>query len=271
MLFQKHTKIQNHSGQPESKGFDAEQLNNKAVTKLRKRGEEWRDMVYVDDAPLNGPNLYIILTGFHDPDLPEHLVNAGVPLSFITRIKRSNRDLDKLAEYETLQEFEKTKNLHRFGIYSSCVFDLFRFWSRIETRAMDPGSHPVLLDVAVLLFRPPKLPEIYHDDEYERLKKDVYDRVSYFMYDLYDLHRQHRNYLKSTRIEGAIADDAGRKCGTTIYRALLDVVPQERVSVPLILFAILAQIDGNDDEELIELGKMKAAVAKEVSITEFRY
>ncbi|XP_076658524.1 sperm-associated antigen 17 [Halictus rubicundus] len=239
-------------GQPGTKSFNAEKLNNKAITRLRKRGEEWRDMVYVDDAPLNGPNLYIILSGFHDPDLPEYLINAGVPLSFIMRIKRSNRDLVRLAEYRTIQEFEKTRNMYRFSVYNSSIFDLFRFWSTIETRMMDPEAHPALLDVAILLFRPPELPEIFHDDEYEHLKKDLYDQVSYFMYDLYDLYRQHRNYLKSMRIETAVVDDAERKCATETYKALLDAVPQECISLPLILFAILAQIDANDRGNLIE-------------------
>nr|XP_033321461.1 sperm-associated antigen 17-like [Megalopta genalis] len=239
-------------GQPGSKSFNTAKLNNKAITRLRKRGEEWRDTVYVDDAPLDGPNLYIILTGFHDPDLPEHLINAAVPLSFVMRLKRSNRDLDRLVACGTVDELEKTRSTNRFGIYHSSIVDLYRFWSTIETRTMDPETHPALLDVAILLFRPPELPEIFRDDEYEHLKKDLYDRVSYFMYDLYDLHRQHGNYLKSTRIETAIADDAPRKCATETYRALLDAVPQECISLPFILFAILAQIDANDGGNAIE-------------------
>ncbi|XP_015429700.1 PREDICTED: sperm-associated antigen 17-like [Dufourea novaeangliae] len=238
-------------GQPGSRAFNAERLNNKRLTKLRKRGEEWRDTIYVDDAPLNGPNLYIILTGFHDPAISEHLVNAGVPLNFILRIKKSKRDLELLAEGDTaMNDFDKTRHLHRFGIYNSSIFELFHFWSKIETWMMDPETHPALLDVAIRVFRPPRFSLVFDDVEYERLKRDMYDNVSYFMYDLYDLYRQHGNYLKSMKLQKLAADDRQEKHDTKIYEALLDSVPQECVSIPLVLFAILAQIDGNRNEEL---------------------
>ncbi|XP_043256109.1 sperm-associated antigen 17-like [Colletes gigas] len=234
-------------GQPRSKGFDAEKFNNKANTRLRKCNEEWRDAIYVDDAPLNGPNLFIILSGFHDPDLPEHLISAGVPLSFILPIKRSNKELDRLARYETARkEPLEIRSLLHFESYESSGFDLFKFWSTIETRVMNPQVYPALCDVAFVTFRPPKLPNVYDDDQYESLRKDMYDRVSYFLYDLYDLYRQHTNYLKAMRIEENIVDRREEKHDTNAYETFLDAVPQECVSVPVILFAMLVQIEASE-------------------------
>ncbi|XP_053994068.1 uncharacterized protein LOC128884608 [Hylaeus volcanicus] len=234
-------------GQPGSKGFDAEKFNNKANTRLRKCNEDWRDAIYVDDAPSNGPNLFIILSGFHDPDLPEHLLSAGVPLSFILRIKRSNKEFERLAEYETIQRTPlQTKSLLHFESYESSGQDLFKFWETIETRVVEPETYPILCDVAFVTFRPPRLPKIYDEDEYERLKKNMYDRVSYFVYDLFDLYRQHSNYLKVMKVEERISDNSEERCDTQVYETLLDALPGECASVPMILVAMLLQIESNE-------------------------
>ncbi|KOX77221.1 Sperm-associated antigen 17 [Melipona quadrifasciata] len=229
--------IINPAGQSDTRRYD-----RKANTKLRKRGEEWRDAVYVDDAPINGPNLYVILSCFHDPDLPQQLINAGVPLRCLMRIKRPGERLARGGDVET-----RTGKLYFLEEYSARLLKLYNFWTKLEERSRDPVANPELCDVGFLVFSPPRLDEESKDDD-EALKKDTYDRVSCILYDFYDLYRQHGNYLRSMRLEGGMEADGSTtgRANTQVYETLLDGFPTECVSVPLILFAILTQVEANE-------------------------
>lgn len=231
-------------GQPGSKGFNAEKFNNKANTRLRKRNEEWRDAIFINDAPLDGPNLYIILTGFHDPDLPETLMEAGVPLTTVVPIKRPREQFYRLTEREISEESEQAQEV-LLGQYTCSRLELFKFWTTIYERWTDYEAHPLLCDIAFPAFCPPNMEPTYDEDEYERQKQVAYDEVSYFLYDLYDLHRQHRNYLKSMKVEDVA--DVKDTCDKTVYESLLDSLPADRVSVAFILFAMLMQVTGNEE------------------------
>ena len=101
---------------PHSKKFSLDHFEKKANTKLRKRNEEWRDAVYIDDAPINGPNLYIILMGFHDPDLPGQLKSIGVPICCMLQIKRPDEELNQNIEEEI--DIDESKKLVFFEKYT---------------------------------------------------------------------------------------------------------------------------------------------------------
>lgn len=238
----KPIRIQTESSiNPAGQDSDTRRFERKANTKLRKRGEEWRDAVYVDDAPIDGPNLYVILTCFHDPDLPQQLINAGVPLRCLMQIKRPGERLVPDDDVETRSE--ATGKLYFLEAYSARVLKLYNFWTKFEERSRDPVTNPELSDVGFLVLSPPRMTEESSKED-EALKKDMYDRVSCILYDFYDLYRQHGNYLKSMRMQGGMEADG--RANTQVYETLLDGFPLECVSVPLILFAILTQVEANE-------------------------
>ncbi|CAL7944241.1 unnamed protein product [Xylocopa violacea] len=240
-------------GQPRSKTFDAERFNRKANTKLRKRGEDWRDTVYVDDAPLDGPNIYVILTGFRDPDLPALLINAGVPLKCMLQIKRPNENLvNRPTGYETIDEEPSLKKFQFLEKYNANRAELFNFWTNLKKLLMNPEKYPEYCDIGFVVFCPPQLADASNDEEYEDQKKDIYNRVSYILYDFYDLYRQHCNYLKSMKIEKNIVDESTKKVSTEVYETILNAFPLECLSVPLILFAILTQVEENEKRIAVE-------------------
>ncbi|KAG7204822.1 hypothetical protein KM043_005226 [Ampulex compressa] len=232
---------------------------SKANTRLRKRGEEWRDAIFLDDGPLDGPNLYVVLTGFHEPELLPELISAGVPLTCVLRLEGPARAADGRGRGEALAEDPREgKRLDFFEGYEVEQPVLSRFWSFIEERLMDRAYR----DIAFLTV--PTLETPGYDDYAELEEVDMYDRVSLAMYRTYDLYRQHANYLRCTRIEKRIARNTEEAPDSGLYADLLEVIPQEYVSVPIVLSALLLQVEANLDKEGESLeGNLNAPRASE--------
>lgn len=248
---------------PHSKKFSLDHFEKKANTKLRKRNEEWRDAVYIDDAPIDGPDLYIILTGFHDPDLPGQLKSIGVPICCILQIKRPTEELNPNIEEEIMDIDSESKKLVFFGKYTVTKSKLYNFWTTIEKRLREGELYPEYHDIGFLIFCPPRYPKTLDRKEYEANKKDIYNRVSYILYDFYDLYRQHGKYLKSMKIETSIFDKRIEKPDLKVYESFMKAFDNtflpECVLLPLIMVAMLMQVEENEN-------KMKQTV-KDISDT----
>lgn len=218
-------------------------FNDRANTRLRERDEERRDFVRTDDASSSKePNLYVILSGFYDPDLPAELQNVGAPLTCILEIK-SSPDERNIAYYEEAEEgLMLQKESYSFGDYCISENDLFEFWTVTHERFANPLAYPVYSDIAILPVCPP---ETSVATEKESLMRDMYDRTYLALRHLYNLHRWHANYLKSMRLEEAIVDARDETVDTRNYEDALSDIPNEYISVPLILGAILLQIESN--------------------------
>lgn len=230
---------------PHSKKFSLDHFEKKANTKLRKRNEEWRDAVYIDDAPINGPNLYIILMGFHDPDLLGQLKSIGVPICCMLQIKRPNEELNRNIE-EEIVDIDESKKLVFFEKYTVTKSKLYNFWTTVEKRLQEAELYPEYHDIGFLIFCPPRYSKTLDKKEYEANKKDIYNRVSYILYDFYDLYRQHGNYLKSMKIETSIFDKRIEKPNMKVYKSFMDTFNTflpECVLLPLIMIAMLMQVE----------------------------
>ncbi|KAI4504349.1 hypothetical protein M0802_000820 [Mischocyttarus mexicanus] len=225
-------------------------LRGKANTRLRIREEEWRDVVYVDDAPLDGPNLYVILTGFHDPDLPVELINIGVPLTCILKIKRPGEKLEHVSLHYREEENRDTvydrMRLRFPETYTVDKVDLYKFWISLKNILKNPQSVELFSNITFLTLKPAILLETSDDLEYETLKKDIYDKVSFIVYDLYDLLRKHSNYLRSMLIQRYDVDEM-KEADANVYHAILDALPTECVTVPILLHVLLLQVEANLD------------------------
>ncbi|XP_029173907.1 uncharacterized protein LOC114942652 [Nylanderia fulva] len=142
---------------------------------------------HVNDISFDGPNLYVVLSGFHDPDLPAELLHVGVPLICILKIKPT--DEREIASPET-----KKKNLvrrdtspHFSEDYRADENELYKFWT----------------------VTPRQVPE-----EHETGKR-IFDKRNETMED------------------------------TRIYEAALSDIPNEYINVPVLLGAILLQVESN--------------------------
>ncbi|XP_043670280.1 uncharacterized protein LOC122630161 [Vespula pensylvanica] len=243
-------------------------LRNKANTRLRIREEEWRDIVYIDDAPLDGPNLYVVLTGFHDPDLFVELMNIGVPMTCILKIKRPGETLQHISS------FNEEKNQHtdriwlRFpGSYAVDKVELYKFWTSLKNTLKDPQAIQTFSNIAFLTFKPPFLAETLDDLEYKILKKDIFDKVSFIVYDLYDLLRKHSNYLRSMLIQRYDIDEK-EEAEANVYHAILDALPTECVTVPTLLNALLLQVEANLELILVDRSFQEQNVSAKENVVE---
>lgn len=199
----------------------------------------------MDDVPFEGPNLYVVLSGFHDPNLPAELLSIGVPLVCILEIKLpGERYVDMYHETREKDFISHDKTRFHEG-YRIDVKKLDEFWAITRERFANLSAYPIYSDIAVLTFPPAALPETFNITKREFLKRDIRDRALRTLHHLYDLCRQHAKYLKSTKLERGIVDERDGTMDTRIYEDALSDIPNEYINVPLILGAILLQVESN--------------------------
>lgn len=198
----------------------------------------------MDNIPFDGPKLYIVLSGFHNPDLPAELLSVGVPLTCILEFKLS--DEQYIAYHETERKDttirDKTPFFEDYRINET---ELLEFWRVTHERFANLSVYPMYSNIAILTVRiTPVFSEIINATEKESLKRDIYDKVCLTLCDLYDLCRQHAKYLESMKLERGI-DKTDETIDTKIYEDILNSISNEYIDVPLILSAILLQIEHN--------------------------
>lgn len=195
----------------------------------------------MNDVPYEGPNLYVVLSGFHDPDLPAELLNIGVPLVCILEIKLPNEQY--VAYHDTKEKHFISHDETRFSeAYHIDANKLDEFWTITRERFANLSMYPIYVDIAILVFSPATLPVTFNIAE---KKQDTYDRALRTLYHLYDLYRQHAKYLKSMKLEEGIVNKRDGTMNTKIYEDALSDIPNEYINVPLILGAILLQVESN--------------------------
>ncbi|XP_012281702.1 uncharacterized protein LOC105700447 [Orussus abietinus] len=215
----------------------------KANTQLRRRGEEWRDQVFVDDAPPEGPRVFVILSGFHDPELPLQLVKAGVPLTCLLKIERPGEKVQPPSDVEVhrVVPVSNRRKMMIFRDQETRKDDLYRFWTGFEESLKSASVRQDLGGLMCRTFCPPEIPKSLDHEQYDRTRRDLYDRLSFLVYDLYDVHRQHIKYLRSMKLQEKLEEQSS--IGMKRYTTIMDSIPSECVLIPLVLHALLAQVE----------------------------
>lgn len=196
-------------------------------TLVRKRGEEWKDGAFVDDSPPEGPNLYVTLTGFYHFELIQQLVQAGVPLMAILKVKNSYENI----KYSTFK--------------NECEPDTIdSFWSSLEDALNDKNEFKDYCNFILLNLCHRPMRDYLEDDEHDRLAAQIYDQVSHVAFDLFDCYRQHVQYIRQMNLF-SFEDASFRPENLNCYDEKMEKVPGELVSVPLIVDALLQQVVEN--------------------------
>ncbi|XP_014369677.2 uncharacterized protein LOC106719750 [Papilio machaon] len=199
-------------------------------TLLRVRGEEWRDKVYVDDFPLDGPNLYLAITGFLEPYLLESLMKIGVPLTAVVQIR-----IDPTSNKISSGYFTGTKRGH--SAIELAAEKSYEFWKTLQELRLDNTSAQNFKDMAFIVFTPP-----YGSSETLSSSADrVYDELSFLMYDIQDLTRQHAHYLDNMDVK-CIPTESKNVNMLKTYCDQLNEIPLECTTIFSIIDSMLQTI-----------------------------
>ncbi|XP_052746703.1 uncharacterized protein LOC112047986 [Bicyclus anynana] len=207
-----------------------EDENKKYNTLLRVRGEEWRDKVYIDDYPTDGPSLYVAVTGFADANLPACLVKIGIPLTAVVQI-RINPATTKVPTCLTRASKRGQSQTELLAEKS------LKYWEDIQLLRLDKDIGEVFKNTAFVVFSPP----YWNNSSLSGNAEQIYNEISFLLYDLQDLSRQHTNYLKNMEIIN-VPEEYKDDRYLSIYGRHIDGLPFESITSFLVLDSILQTI-----------------------------
>ncbi|XP_036435675.1 sperm-associated antigen 17 [Colossoma macropomum] len=247
-------------------------------TKLKRRGEEDDSSRYIDDEPDDGPQHYVLMTGFLQPQLISALDSLGVHVSTVIRLTSHRPDRPHSPPPTTDEQESAT-------LRSGQELDVF--WSQLD-RELNNGvvgsklQDVVKLDYSVEQSRLPS--DSDSTQETLALGVAVFEGVACLLYDSLDWRKQHQHYLSSLKLvhvpqacrterpeapgeaaqtpapqsvqkkptseERADVEPVGLsvEVDMRLYSDLLDQIPAEVVSVPLVLHCMLEQVVASEQE-----------------------
>ncbi|XP_078088010.1 sperm-associated antigen 17 [Mustelus asterias] len=235
------------------------------------------------DEPDDGPQRYIIIQGFQNLQFLLMLGELGINISAVIMISYEKNESflkvdaveSEVDHHESLEGIEPEKKQKEDANKS-----LENFWKYLEPvlSSGKPGSK--LFDIARLRYTVKEaiLPQDWDNDD---MKLDfgaaIFDDIAYMIYDCEDWKRQHQNYLhniklitvpkilkkeellstttltnrrKSTSASLTVAREKGVSIpplDMRYYNDLMNLVPLESLSVPLILHCILEQVVATEE------------------------
>ncbi|XP_029113687.1 sperm-associated antigen 17 isoform X2 [Scleropages formosus] len=232
-------------------------------TKLKRRGEEEEVRKFIDDEPDDGPQLYVLLVGFHQLQLFPILDSLGVHVSAVLRLGSEAVEVQEGSESPENEALEAQKRKRQEGLDT--------FWKFLEPVLNSGPARSKLFDVARLRYIVKKdlVPLDMEDSKIVlAFGSRIFEDVACLIYNCLDWRKQHLHYLDSMRlvpvpsvakvtaptpkkkpIPGEAAPSAPEPLGST-YRTLLDTIPPEALSVSLILHCVLEQVVASQEEVL---------------------
>ncbi|KAL5011118.1 hypothetical protein ScPMuIL_013423 [Solemya velum] len=259
----------------------------KEGSKLKKRGEEEDGGKFIDDEPDDGANHYIVIYGFHSPHLFSVLAGLDINIQsiislgsqdysfFQTKEEDASDDKAKVALAEALEE-ERLKINKELKIFWCDVVPILR--------RQPEGSK--LHDVALQDYEVKNLvlPQNLEDqDQKNQFGVSLFEDIACLMYDLQDAKRQYLNYLENLKlihvpvygkteqtdklepVSGAPTPVGQPAAPSTVspgpdlsleppppvdmryYNDLMACVPNESVSVPLVMHCMLEQVVASEE------------------------
>ncbi|XP_050560460.1 uncharacterized protein LOC118267734 [Spodoptera frugiperda] len=218
---------------------DSRPDNKKYKTQLRVRGEEWRDKVYVDDYPTDGPNIYVAITGFVDPYLPSWLVKANIPLTAIVQVRID--PLNTSIPSSLLRTTKRGQSLTEILTEKS-----MKFWEELQSLRIRKETVDCFKETAFIVFSPP----YWNSENLSGNPDKIYDELCYLMYDIQDLSRQHIHYKENMDLISIPVDVGNARLNRQYEQQIFDL-PLECVTMYTFLDILLQTAcnpQDNDDE-----------------------
>ncbi|KAG8517644.1 Sperm-associated antigen 17 [Galemys pyrenaicus] len=232
------------------KGKDQPEANTaaKKTTQLKRRGEEDSAKYYIDDEPDDGAQHYIIVVGFHNPQLLAIMTELGIPISSVIKISSENYEplQTHLAAVSQQQEvLLQPQDIEAERVKKEkATKELEVFWKYLEPILNNEKPETNLFNVARLEYtvKADDFPSHWSDGEMMlELGTDIFENIACLMYDTLDWKRQHQHYLESIQLIN-VPQVAQEK------PVLETVLTSELVSVALILHCMLEQVVATEED-----------------------
>ncbi|XP_077355667.1 sperm-associated antigen 17 isoform X2 [Festucalex cinctus] len=251
----------------------------KPKTKLKRR-DDVEPPKYINDEPIDGPQHYVLLLGFHQPQLVGTLDGAGVHVDNVIGLSAPHAPCDD--EHQEQDEEIRVPSADQIAAEEARAAQaevLDNFWAALKQVLDNGGANSRLHNVAQLEYAVPDSLTPFDPQDPEAVvavATRMFDGVANLIYDCLDWRRQHQHYLDSVTFvrvpsvlsgqdvpqpaeSGATVSPRSKKSGRPApskkapsslttdvdmnhYSGLLEHVPAEACSVPLILHCMLEQV-----------------------------
>ncbi|XP_050972826.1 sperm-associated antigen 17 [Labeo rohita] len=256
-------------------------------TKLKRRGEEEKTIKYIDDEPDDGPQHYILIVGFYQPHLISALDSLGVHMSNVIKLGLEREDQSEAPEETVAEEnHHLTEDQEVETLKQKRQWELDVFWKQLDQDLNSGNKGSRLSDVARLNYNV-KIHLVPQDkgntEAMLAFGAAIFEGVACLIYDSLDWRRQYSHYLSCMRLsqvpeacrsiqqsrpqsstevvqtprKKAVSEDdpaepeslvLSTEVDTRYYCDLLDRIPTEITSVPLILHCMLEQVVASEQE-----------------------
>nr|XP_022292317.1 sperm-associated antigen 17-like isoform X8 [Crassostrea virginica] len=259
----------------------------KEGSKLRKRGEEDDEGKYIDDEPDDGAQHYVVIYGFHNPHLVAYLSELGLTVESIIKVSSQDYSRFEKPELPDVEKDEKTLALEEVERNQKLRLkrELKQYWKDILLLLQRPPDGSTLHNVARKDYEVKNLivPENLEDPEQKNnLGTALFEDIACMIYDLIDAKRQYQTYLDNLKllhvpVPGETAQTQEEKPAVSAaptpqqttapsipsihpdqletkvevdmryYNDLMNCVPQESSSIPLMMHCMLEQVVATDE------------------------
>ncbi|KAH9508943.1 Sperm-associated antigen 17 [Bulinus truncatus] len=244
----------------------------KEGSKLKKRGEEDDETKYIDDEPDDGAQHYILLSGFHDPQIFHALEEVGVNVTCIIRLSTQESENNiKKKEDSGLEEQQKGDILVHGKEFTR---EVCHFWKELLPllQCLPDSSHChdiALLDYEVKTFIIPTDPA--DAEQKVQYSTTLFEEIAVMLYNLLDAKRLYGYFKENLHLinvpvfgetgssasgqplhdtESVHSGSTQKSVDMRYYNDLMNCVPQESVSVSLIMHCMLEQVVAVEEEKI---------------------
>ncbi|CAM4718238.1 unnamed protein product [Leuciscus chuanchicus] len=255
-------------------------------TKLKRRGEEENTIKYIDDEPDDGPEHYILIVGFYQPHLISALDSLGIHVSNVIKLNLEREDQSEATTETAAEEnHHSPEDQEVETLKQRRQQELDVFWEQLDQVLNSGNMGSRLSDVARLNYsvKIHLLPQDKDNaEEMLAFGAAIFESVACLVYDSLDWRRQYSHYLSCMRLiqvplacrsipqsrpqsssevvqtprKKVVSEDVpepespvqSTEVDMRYYCNLLDRIPTEITSVPLVLHCMLEQVVASEQE-----------------------
>lgn len=257
----------------ESPGKKNKQKKEKEKTGINKSPKK---ALQINDHPALGPNMYIVLSGFYDPNLLIEMTKIGIPIKSIVAIDSQPEETAELiTDDETVLLIDDKTTVHtkkkdKKSDQSKKIEKLVQFWGEISNVLNNPENKEASKDLPMIRCTP-SINFKTNEQKKDKLSA-AYNEMSFIMYKIYDYWRKYELYINNMTIVKVECEQVLSLENASLYNSTIGLVPLECCTIEIVLHCMLEQIcwtvQAENEKRLIE-GKCETSQQSNLALLSF--